>query len=62
MPVVYAAFGHKTIPQTEFAAGLKTLKARAVYFNNALKGKYWLVGDRISVADVICAAGWVIAF
>ena len=62
MPVVYSAFGHKVIPQTEFAAGLKTLKAKAQAFNTALKGKHWLVGDRISVADVVCGAGWVIAF
>jgi glutathione S-transferase/translation elongation factor EF-1beta len=62
MPVVYAAFGHKEVPQADFAANLKILKSRAQHVNKALAGKHWMVGDRISVADVVCGAMWVIAF
>ena len=62
MPVVYAAFGHVVVPQKDFAENLKTLKQRAEHFNKALEGKSWLVGDKLTIADVVCAAGWVIVF
>jgi len=62
LPLAYSALGHKIVSQEEFSKQLKCLQAQARIYNASLEGKSWLVGDNLTVADVVCAGGWIIAF
>jgi glutathione S-transferase/translation elongation factor EF-1beta len=62
MPVVYAAFGINTVPQDEFTKAVSVLKGKAKLLNDQLKGKSFLVGDNLTVADVVAACSLIVAF
>ena len=62
MRVGYPALGHVVIDQSDFADRLKALKAVAKTLDTYLKGKHFLVGDNLTVADVCAACSLLIAF
>jgi len=62
MPLAYSTLGLKIVSQEEFGKQLKCLQAQARIFDASLKGKTFLVGENLTVADVVCAGGWIIAF
>ena len=52
---MYAAFGHTQIPQAQFADLMKKLKSHMKILNDYLDGKYYLVGDNVTIADIMVA-------
>jgi len=61
-PVVYAVLGHRVVPQDQFVAAVNKLKAQAKILNGYLKDRQYLVGDSVTVADVLVAGSLVLAF
>lgn len=57
---MYGVFGHKEIPAATFNETVKALKTNMMTLNNYLKGKYYLVGDNVTIADVMVAAYLII--
>lgn len=62
MPVVRAVFGHTVVPAADFLTAVNKLKAHAKTLNSYLAGKEFLVGNKMSVADVVTSISLVIAF
>jgi len=62
IPVVYSVFGHMTTAPADFAKALQNLKSKAKTVDNALKNKSYLVGDQLTLADVIVAVAFVLPF
>jgi len=49
-----AVFGLKPMPKKDFTELVKKLKLCCRVFDNHLKGKEYLVGNALTVADVVC--------
>jgi len=62
MPVVKAALGHTIVKADAFSAGVKELKAVVKTLNDHLKNKDWLVGQTLTIADVVVACSLVVGF
>ena len=62
MPVVKAALGHTIIKADEFTAGVKELKAVCKVLNDHLKDKHFLVGDNLTIADVVVSCSLIVAY
>lgn len=62
MPAMYAVFGHRMVPQDKFSEYVKSMKTEMMVLNNYLKGKYYLVGDNVTIADVIVASHLIVSF
>ena len=50
-----AVLGRKELPADAFTEKMKNFKNQLMVLNNYLKGKYYLVGDNVTIADVIIA-------
>jgi len=61
-PVAYAALGHKVIPKDQYTNALKTFKSKVSLLNDQLKGKHFLVGNNLTLADVMVACSLVVAY
>ena len=59
MAVLYPVLGHKEIPQKEFTEHLKNLKSVAKIFDSHLKDRHFLVGENLTIADVVAAVAFV---
>jgi len=59
IPVIKAVFGHA---QCDFGKAVNNLKAKAKVVNTYLKDRQFLVGDKMTVADVVVAASFFNAF
>ena len=55
LPAFYGVFGHKEMPQAQFTEVMKKLKEHMKILNSYLDGKYYLVGDNITIADIMVA-------
>jgi glutathione S-transferase/translation elongation factor EF-1beta len=62
MPVVKAALGHEVVAQTVFNAAVNKLKAAVKVLNTYLTDKHFLVGDNLTIADVVAACSLVMPF
>jgi hypothetical protein len=60
MPVLYAALGHKVTPAKEFTDYVKALKSLVKIFDNHLNGKHFLVGETLTLADVVASTAFVV--
>lgn len=61
-PACYAVFGHRIMPQKEFNEHVKKVKSVCKTFDGHLKDRSYLVGDSLTLADVICAVLFTPAF
>lgn len=52
---IYGVFGRKEMPQAQFAETMKKLKSHMKILDSYLDGKYYLVGDNITIADIMVA-------
>ena len=57
-----AVLGHKVVPQKEFMEGVKKLKSLCKVLDTHLKGKQFLVGDSLTLADVVLGTSLIIPF
>jgi glutathione S-transferase len=62
MPVVMAAFGHATIPQSDFNDLVKNLKSEIKTLDTHLKGRSYLVGESVTTADIIASCALILPF
>ena len=62
MPVAYAALGHAIVKQEVFTAGLAKLKSVLKVLNTHLADKHFLVGDNLTIADVVVSVAMMIPF
>jgi len=62
MPVVRAVLGHTVVAQPDFLKAINELKGHAKTLNTYLTGKTYLVGEKLSVADVVASCALVMAF
>ena len=60
MPVAGSVLGHKTIPKEVYAEHLKTLKSHVKVLDSYLADKPFLVGENLTVADVVVALALLI--
>lgn len=61
-PVLKAVFGWGSIDSTQFNEAVKELKQAVTLLNVALQGKQYLVGERLTVADIFVGIGLTLAF
>jgi elongation factor 1-gamma len=59
-PVAYAVLGHKVVAKEVYAEDLKTLKAHLKVLDSYLADKPFLVGENLTVADVVVALALLI--
>jgi len=59
-PIMYGVFGHKELQAATFNEHVKTLKTNMMTLNNYLNGKYYLVGENVTIADIMVASYCVI--
>ena len=59
---MYGVFGHKEIGAPVFNETVKNLKTNMMTLNKYLDGKYYLVGDSVTIADVMVASYLIIPF
>jgi hypothetical protein len=62
MPVLKAALGHEIVTADKFSAGVKDIKAVCKVLNDHLKNKHFLVGDNLTIADVVVSCALIVAF
>lgn len=62
MPVVYAALGHKVVKAEDFQKDVKNLKAVVKTLNDHLKERHFMVGDNLTIADVVVACSLIMPF
>jgi len=62
MTAFYGVFGHKEIPQNNFADIVKEMKSKMKVLNDHLNGKYYLVGDNVTIADIMLAVYLIVPF
>lgn len=62
MPVAMAVFGRVETKPEDFTKAVNKLKNHAKTLNNYLDGKHFLAGEKLSVADVICACALIMSF
>ncbi|CDW77312.1 elongation factor 1- [Stylonychia lemnae] len=60
--IVYAVFGHAVVETETFNTAIKDLKEHVRSLNTHLQGKTYLVGDRLTVADVVVAVALLLPF
>lgn len=58
MPVL----GHGPPNMDKYTNGVKSLKALAKILDNHLNGKKWLVGDKMTIADLYVGSSVILAF
>merc|ERR1712025_1075271 len=61
-PVMKAIFGWAEVQEQEYKDSLGELKKNIRTLLNALKGKTWLVGDEMTIADVVVASALILPF
>lgn len=62
-PPLFGVYGiGKPIAPADFSAGIKDMKVAAKTFDTHLKGKQWIAGDSISLADLYCGACFAASF
>lgn len=54
--------GHRAISEADFKKAVANLKSQVKIVNDVLKGRNFLVGDKVSVADVVVSFSLMIAF
>lgn len=62
MPVAMACLGHTTVDADVHAKNVAALKDACKVLNTHLADQHFLVGDNLTVADVICAGHLVLGF
>jgi len=62
MPIVRSIFGHFKIDVDVYNNALKELKASLMLLNTHLQGKEFLVGNYLTVADVVATIALVLPF
>jgi elongation factor 1-beta len=62
MPVAMACLGHTTVAADAHAANVATLKAACKVLNAHLEDQHFLVGDNLTVADVVTAGHLSLGF
>jgi glutathione S-transferase len=62
IPVAYACLGHTTVDAEVHAKNVVALKAAVKVLNTHLEDNYFLVGDNLTVADVVAAGTLILAF
>ena len=62
MPVIKAALGHVITKQDVFSADVAKLKAVVKVINTHLSDKHFLVGDNLTIADVVVACALIMPF
>jgi len=62
MPVARAVLGHTVVASADFLKAVNELKGHAKTMNAYLAGKTYLVGEKMSVADVVASCALVMAF
>jgi len=60
--VYTGVFGWGDISQTEWNDALNAVKKNVRIIHTALEGKKWLVGDELSIADIVLASSLMYAF
>ena len=56
-PPLFGVYGiGRPISPADFSAGIKEMKVAAKALDTHLKGKQWIAGDSISLADLYCGA------
>ncbi len=61
-PVIKGVFGWGAIDQTVFNDAVKELKQNVTILNVALQGKDYLVGNHLTVADLVVMNSLILAF
>lgn len=56
-----AIFGEAEVTQAEFTESMNKAKANAKTLNGALKGKDWIVGNAMTIADIVLACHFMSA-
>jgi elongation factor 1-gamma len=62
MPVIYAALGRTVVKAEVFQAGVKNIKSVVKVLNDHLAEKHFLVGDNLTIADVVAACSLIMAY
>jgi elongation factor 1-beta len=62
MPVIMPVLGHAVVPQKVFNGALTKLKSLCKLMDTHLKGKNYMVGDSVTVADVVLTTAFIPAF
>jgi len=62
LPVAMAALGHQTVTAEVFNGRVADLKAQVKTLNSHLEDNHFLVGDNLTVADVIAAGSLIMAY
>ena len=60
MKAVQAVHGWAEISQADFTTALNAIKQNAKDLNTNLKGKTWIVGDNVTLADLVLATQFII--
>jgi len=60
--VYQGIFGWGEITKPDWTANLEALKKSLTILNTALEGKQWLLGDELSIADIILSTSLLYAF
>jgi len=62
MPVLMPVLGHVVVPQKAFNGALTKLKSLCKVLDTHLKGKQYMVGGNVTVADILLATAFIPAF
>lgn len=61
-PCIYGVLGRKEITTEVFNEKVKALKSQLTVLNSYLKGKYYIVGDNVTIADIVIAVYLIMPF
>ena len=61
MPIAYHVFGYRE-NKAAFDEGVKKTKEAVKILNTQLQGKQWIVGNRLTLADIVTFNALLIAF
>lgn len=62
MPIFYGVMGRKELSANVFNNSMKELKSNIKVLDTHLSGNYYLVGDNVTIADIVLATYLVIPF
>jgi len=62
MPAFYGVFGRKEVSTDAFNNTMKNLKSQMKILNTHLEGNYYLVGDNVTIADLVMATYLIMPF
>jgi glutathione S-transferase/translation elongation factor EF-1beta len=62
MPVAMACLGHTTVAADVHSKNVATLKAAVKVLNSHFEDNYFLVGDNLTISDVVAAGTLILAF